>query len=202
MKYPVKWTNIILYLCWRKVDAKDILFLAFHRRCIAPRRDRMVAPMRYVVFMVCRRTLRDALSSLFNMTNVSFTIGFRLSNEKAMISVDRWRQVRHPGIVSLHEAFTTSSFGDHCKENDASPSVLAASYPFLPLALVFVYDFHPMSTTLKAKHFSNPTGSIVPEFVLWGYITQLVSAIRAIHMAGLACRSITPSKVLLTSKNR
>ena len=43
---------------------------------------------------------------------------------------------------------------------------------------------------------------MVPEPVIWSYICQLVSALRAIHTAGLACKVLIPSKVLLTGKNK
>lgn len=39
-------------------------------------------------------------------------------------------------------------------------------------------------------------------FLIKANIVQLTSAIRAIHTAGLAARIITPSKVILTGKNR
>lgn len=42
-------------------------------------------------------------------------LGFRLVNEQAMASVERWRKVRHSNIVSIREAFTTRAFGDPCK---------------------------------------------------------------------------------------
>jgi PAB-dependent poly(A)-specific ribonuclease subunit 3 len=63
------------------------------------------------------------------------------------------------------------------------------------------YDYHPNSVTLEKYHFTlHPT--YISEEVLWSYTTQLASAIRAIHAAGLACRVVTLSKVILTSKNR
>ncbi|KAJ3055482.1 PAB-dependent poly(A)-specific ribonuclease subunit 3 [Rhizophlyctis rosea] len=73
------------------------------------------------------------------------------------------------------------------------------------IAIVFVYDYHPCSTTLYAKHL-NPhpqfQSASLPEKVLWSYITQLASALKTIHSAGLAARVIEPSKILLTGKNR
>ncbi|RKO90190.1 hypothetical protein BDK51DRAFT_28582, partial [Blyttiomyces helicus] len=100
--------------------------------------------------------------------------GFRLANEAAMSSIEAWRRLRHANIVSVREAFTTKAFGDH--------------------SLVFVYDYHPLSTTLFAKHFSNHPhgGAGLSEKVLWSYITQLASAIKTIHSVGLAARIIEP----------
>ncbi|CAG8482290.1 13344_t:CDS:10 [Funneliformis caledonium] len=118
--------------------------------------------------------------------------GFRLTNEIAMSTIENWRRIRHANIVSVREAFTTKAFGDH--------------------SLVFVYDYHPLSQTLFDKHFSpslQPTNlpqgggtGAITETVLWSYITQLASAIKTIHSSGLAARTIEPTKILLTNKNR
>jgi serine/threonine protein kinase len=71
------------------------------------------------------------------------------------------------------------------------------------LALVFVYDYHPLSITLQSKYFANQNqNATIPEKTIWSYITQLVSALKTIHSAGLAARIIEPSKILVTGKNR
>ncbi|CAG8558510.1 17127_t:CDS:10 [Acaulospora morrowiae] len=113
--------------------------------------------------------------------------GFRLTNEVAMSTIKNWRKVRHANIVSIREAFTTKAFGDH--------------------SLVFVYDYHPLSQTLFDKHFSSMQMSTQPhsnisETTLWSYIVQLASALKTIHTSNLAARTIEPTKILLTSKNR
>ena len=41
--------------------------------------------------------------------------GFRLQYEQAIAVVERWRRIRHPGIVSVREAFTTRAWGDSCE---------------------------------------------------------------------------------------
>lgn len=43
---------------------------------------------------------------------------------------------------------------------------------------------------------------LLPENLLWAYIVQLSSVIRTIHTAGLAVRSLDPTKVLVTSRTR
>ena len=43
---------------------------------------------------------------------------------------------------------------------------------------------------------------MLPENLLWAYIIQLSSVIRTIHTAGLAVRSLDPTKILVTSRNR
>lgn len=63
-----------------------------------------------------------------------------------------------------------------------------------------------MSKTLAETHFS-PTNryghrAIVNEQVLWSYIIQLASAIRAVHSNNLAVRCLEASKIIVTDKNR
>ena len=112
--------------------------------------------------------------------------GYRLTNEDAFLKIiGAWRKLSHPNIVTLVEAFTTRDF------NDSS--------------LVFVHHYHPLSKTLAEHHF--PPGryvrpSPVPERVLWGYLVQIASALKAIHNAKLAARCIDASKVILTDKSR
>lgn len=48
----------------------------------------------------------------------------------------------------------------------------------------------------------NDGNTFIDEKIMWSFICQLVSALRVIHGAGLACRVINPSKVLVTGKNR
>ncbi|KAM3589870.1 PAB-dependent poly(A)-specific ribonuclease subunit 3 [Umbelopsis sp. WA50703] len=111
--------------------------------------------------------------------------GYRLMNEAAMSTIESWRRIRHANVVSVREAFTTKAFGDH--------------------SLVFVYDYHPCSKTLFEAHFTNEaqqTGGNISEKIIWSYITQITSALKAIHTSGLAARMIEPTKILLTGKNR
>ena len=83
------------------------------------------------------------------------------------------------------------------------------------LALVLVYDYHPNSTTIWEDHMSphpenepiRPDGSRrsgmpIPERLLWSYITQITNSLKAIHSSGLAARTLDPSKLLITGKNR
>lgn len=122
--------------------------------------------------------------------------GFRLTNENAIRSVQAWKRVLNGNVVTVHDAFTTRAFGDS--------------------SLVLVMDYHACSKSLAEEHFKTApmarfhggvrqaasSSSHVPEQVLWGYLVQIASALKAIHGVGLAARLITPSKVLLTSKNR
>ncbi|KAK9470026.1 uncharacterized protein V1510DRAFT_424207 [Dipodascopsis tothii] len=126
--------------------------------------------------------------------------GFRLANEKAIATVQAWRRITSANVVSLFEAFTTRAFGDN--------------------SIIFVYDYHPLSSTLHETHFgpnarypamrttgpsaAGGTGVApgVPEQVLWSYLAQLTSALKIVHDAGLAARVMDPTKIILTSKMR
>lgn len=138
--------------------------------------------------------------------------GFRLQNTKCMSYVDTWKKLVHSNIVQLKEVFTTKDFGDN--------------------SMVFVYDYHPGSETLLSKHFQNDQlngyqdpfatdpstprpyshqknnilrhtqSNKLPEQEIWNYIIQLTSALRIIHSSGLACRSLDPTKIIITSGQR
>ncbi|KAI5783600.1 zinc finger CCCH type domain-containing protein [Geopyxis carbonaria] len=112
--------------------------------------------------------------------------GFRLQNEADIRVIQRWKKVTSANIVTVHNAWTTTKFGDS--------------------TIVFVYDYHPLSKTLAEAHFGpNPIfaqSRPVPENVLWSYIVQLTSALKTIHGTGLSAKIIDLSKVLLTSKMR
>ncbi|KAA8651660.1 PAN-complex poly(A)-binding subunit PAN3 [Aspergillus tanneri] len=114
--------------------------------------------------------------------------GFRLTNEKAIRSVQAWKRVCNGSVVTVHDAFTSRSFQDS--------------------SLIFVTDYHPLSKTLAEQHlgsgarFQGRHNAHIPEQVLWGYMTQIANGLKAIHSNGLAARVIEPSKILLTGRNR
>nr|XP_014342110.1 PREDICTED: PAB-dependent poly(A)-specific ribonuclease subunit PAN3 [Latimeria chalumnae] len=129
--------------------------------------------------------------------------GFRLVNTKCMVLVDMWKKIQHSNIVTLREVFTTKAFGEH--------------------SLVFAYDFHAGGETMMSRHFNDPGADayftkrkwgqhdgplprqhagLLPESLIWAYIVQLSSALRTIHTAGLACRAMDPTKILITGKTR
>ena len=114
--------------------------------------------------------------------------GYRLTNEKAIRSVQNWKRINNGNIVTVIDAFTNRSFGDS--------------------SLMIVTDYHPLSKTLSEAHFPSTRfpnrAQVLPvtEQILWGYIVQIANALKAIHSAGLAARVIDLSKILLTDKNR
>jgi PAB-dependent poly(A)-specific ribonuclease subunit 3 len=46
------------------------------------------------------------------------------------------------------------------------------------------------------------SSGLLPEAIIWNYIIQLTSALRCIHGAGLACRTLDPTKILVINKTR
>ncbi|KAI9104855.1 hypothetical protein DFS34DRAFT_645550 [Phlyctochytrium arcticum] len=109
--------------------------------------------------------------------------GYRLANEEAISAIEPWHRLRHSAIVSVREAFTTKAFGDD--------------------SLIFVYDYHPLSVTLQEKYLETQASPpAVSEKILWSFLIQMLSALKAIHAAGLAARVIEPSKIIVTGKHR
>ncbi|XP_055846663.1 PAN2-PAN3 deadenylation complex subunit PAN3 isoform X2 [Episyrphus balteatus] len=144
-------------------------------------------------------------------TGIKYTLrrlhGFRLQSTKCMAVVEMWKKLQHSNVVQLREVFTTKAFGDN--------------------SLVLVYDYHPGSQTLLSKYFtqaaekngySDPfpgearpfshksnlqrtsNGPLLPEATIWAIIMQLTAGLRAVHQAGLACRVLDPTKIIVTGK--
>ncbi|KKY20858.1 putative pab-dependent polyspecific ribonuclease subunit pan3 [Phaeomoniella chlamydospora] len=116
--------------------------------------------------------------------------GFRLTDERAIKTVQNWKSLVNANVVAIHDAFTSRIFGDS--------------------SLFFVTDYHPLSKTLSEHHFGTSNlfksrqqnNANIPEQVLWSYAIQIANALKAIHGKGLAARVIDPTRVLLTGKNR
>ena len=120
--------------------------------------------------------------------------GFRLTDERAIKTVQNWKGLVNASIVTVHDAFTDSR-------------------PFQDSSLFFVTDYHPLSQTLAEHHFGTSNvfrnrrkieedDKKIPEQTLWSYATQIASALKTIHARGLAARVIDPTRVLLTGENR
>ncbi|RDX44097.1 hypothetical protein OH76DRAFT_1458144 [Lentinus brumalis] len=118
---------------------------------------------------------------------------FRLMQQSAFSNIEAWSRLRHPNVISVHEAFTTRAF------NDSS--------------LVVVYDDHPNAQTLYEAHIKpkppqyqngrlQAQSNRITERTIWSYVIQIANAIKAVHDAGLAVRLIDPTKILVTGKNR
>ncbi|KAK6101600.1 hypothetical protein QQG55_5220 [Brugia pahangi] len=122
---------------------------------------------------------------------------FRVNAMKQLSLADNWKKLMHVNVVQLRDVIQTRQFGDH--------------------SLLFAYDYHPLSETLKNRHLNNRlngsaklgpvgnlpgTGPIVQESLMWSYIVQLSSALRAIHSAGMAARTVDPSKIIVFDKTK
>lgn len=67
-------------------------------------------------------------------------------------------------------------------------------------AVVFVYDYHPGAETLRARFFLPNGGKYaLSETTIWSFVIQMASALKTIHSAGLAARTIDPTKILVRS---
>ncbi|CAG5115090.1 unnamed protein product, partial [Candidula unifasciata] len=135
--------------------------------------------------------------------------GFRLAGTKFTSIIENWKKLYHPNVVMLKEVFTTKSFNDN--------------------SIVFVYDYHAGAETLMSSLFSphhingysqhshhpfsrehgksnntqrSVNSSLLPESLIWTYIVQLSSALRAIHSANLAVRSLDLNRIIVTGKAR
>ncbi|KAL8715484.1 MAG: hypothetical protein Q9220_000819 [cf. Caloplaca sp. 1 TL-2023] len=119
--------------------------------------------------------------------------GYRLNDtpsEHAVRNIQQnWKRVRNSNVVSVHLAFTNSSFGDS--------------------SLIFITDFYPLAETLAQKHFhpsarftNRFSSAHVPEQTLWAYIVQIANALKAIHAADLAARMLDSTKILLIGEGR
>ncbi|KAM3723478.1 PAN2-PAN3 deadenylation complex subunit [Dirofilaria immitis] len=122
---------------------------------------------------------------------------FRVNAIKQLSLADNWKKLMHVNVVQLRDVIQTRQFGDH--------------------SLLFAYDYHPLSETLKNRHLNSRlngssklgpianipgSGPVVQESLMWSYIVQLSSALRAIHSAGMAARTVDPSKIIIFDKTK
>lgn len=87
-----------------------------------------------------------------------------------------------------------------------SPSHDARAPPCFPgclarAAVVFVSDYHPNTESLLHRHLM-VRGPPIAEPLLWTYIIQISSVLRAVHAANLAVRVLEPSKVLVQGRSK
>ncbi|KAF8723796.1 hypothetical protein AX14_009189 [Amanita brunnescens Koide BX004] len=165
---------------------------------------------------------------------------FRLtqqSAQSAFASIDAWSKIRHPSIVSVHEAFTTRAFNDsslvvcytyhpsartlfdvHLKAKVAAFQSQAAQQLHQPGSsstqgfglqsqrLVSGFSFAGGNTAGTGLVSGVGAGSggqpMIPERVIWTYVVQISSAIKQVHEARLAVRTIDATKILVTGQNR
>lgn len=88
-----------------------------------------------------------------------------------------WKKVSNPNLVPLHELFYQNK------------------------SLFLVHEFYPGAQTLENLIHARQR-ALLPERIIWSILLQVLSAIRAVHAAGLACRDLSVSKILMTGKYR
>lgn len=160
-------------------------------------------------------------TSTYKATNVKTGIryclrrihGFRFQNTKCMNVVDMWKRLNHSNIVQLKEVFTTKAFGDNSivfvyDYHPGSETLLTKHFSHTESLNGYTDPFssdpnaprpysHQKNTILRQQQTNK-----LPENVIWNYIIQLTSALRIIHAAGLACRALDPTKIILTGRSR
>ncbi|KAK6009049.1 hypothetical protein OSTOST_26056, partial [Ostertagia ostertagi] len=136
--------------------------------------------------------------------------GFRISSPKQLQPLETWKKLVNVNVVQLREVIANcKAFGDS--------------------SVILVYDYHPLADSLKTRHFGRMLGSGfidgitgakmssqlsghasnqmqqgagVVEWLLWSYVIQLSSALRAVHANGLASRCVDLSKILVHGKSK
>mmetsp|Transcript_13714 Transcript_13714/g.25797 ORF Transcript_13714/g.25797 Transcript_13714/m.25797 type:complete len:446 (+) Transcript_13714:1295-2632(+) len=104
----------------------------------------------------------------------------------------RRRLLEHPGLVRFYKCF----------------------YVVSNRAVFFLHEYHPMSLTLRECVYGVERGGMtggwtdeqalgpgafrpLEEEVIWSYVTQLISAVRAVHRANMACRTLQLQHILV-----
>jgi len=139
--------------------------------------------------------------------------GYRLVNTKCMGLVEQWKKMEHSNLVTLRQVFTSKSFGDHSMifvydYYPAADTLMSRHFnsELNPHLDPFNGDSRPYSQTknniLRQQAALSNTGGLLAEALIWNYIIQLTSALRYIHGAGLACRTLDPTKILVVGRFR
>lgn len=141
--------------------------------------------------------------------------GYRLVNTKCMGLVDQWKKMSHSNLVTLRQVFTSKSFSDHS---------MIFVYDYFPGADTLMsrhfnsqlaphmdpyngesnrpYSQSKNSMLRQQAAAAINSSGLLAEALIWNYIIQLTSALRYIHGAGLACRTLDPTKILVIGKHR
>ncbi|KAF8638419.1 hypothetical protein AX17_002226 [Amanita inopinata Kibby_2008] len=140
---------------------------------------------------------------------------YRLTQQSAFAAIEAWSKIRHPVIVTVHEAFTTRSFDDNslvvCYTYHSNARTL---FDVHLRSKVAAFQSQSLSGLGQAQQLQRPTVQttsgvgvsltqpVIPERVIWTYVVQICSAIKAVHEFGLAVRMVDATKILLTGQNR
>lgn len=145
------------------------------------------------------------VTSLFSYDVNTSDLDARQLTSYARTQIDNWSRITHSNVCRLHTTLLTRAFNDSCK--------LKTTFLWSQiLAQLFVYDFQPLAEPL-AKHFYHVNGSLKSKYlsngitglneqIIWNFIIQISSAIRTVHAANMAVRSIDLSRVLVNSSGK
>jgi len=150
------------------------------------------------------------LDSVQNKNRSSF--GYPISTFKAVSRedgqlycirrVDNVRSVSHKIAVAVTERWTTATSINGVLVND-HPGIAVFYQCFLSnRAVFFLHKFYPGARSLQQRFFSMGNPIPLPEPMIWSCIAQLVLAIRTVHVAKLACRTLQLSHILCTGEDR
>lgn len=142
-------------------------------------------------------------------------LGFRYVNQRCIDIVETWKKIQHANICSLRDVFGTKEFnGDHS---------IVFVYDFYPGLETLQYRLYN-NPNINLKGWANPYNldgaarpfsasknvnlnasrslGLLSEQSVWDYIIQLTSIIRTVHSANLACRIISPARIIVDHKSR
>ncbi|VDM57166.1 unnamed protein product [Angiostrongylus costaricensis] len=109
---------------------------------------------------------------------------FRISCPKQLQPLETWKKLVHVNVVQLREVIVNcKAFGDNCE--------------FVSLCFEFPQFQLPGFSSTQLQQ-----GAGVVEWLLWSYVIQLSSALRAVHANGLASRCVDLSKILVHGKSK
>ncbi|XP_072171450.1 PAN2-PAN3 deadenylation complex subunit pan3-like, partial [Diadema setosum] len=162
----------------------------------------------------CYKAINKKDSKLYCLRRIH---GFRVGVTQWMVLVDKWKKLQHSNIVSLREVFSTKAFGEHSivfvhDYHPGSTTLMSRHFGHSGSLNSFRKSHNGPFPGSRGKAgggggggLNGPRGhstSLLPEGLIWTYIVQLSSALRAIHTAGLACRVMDPTKILILNKSR
>merc|ERR1719414_2929928 len=153
---------------------------------------------------------------------------FKLVNSKCMVLVEQWRKLSHSNLVALRQVFTTKEFGDqsiifvydfypgaetlmakHFTNSSSLPGNSSFMDPYgygpdgqRPAPFGPGMHSRPGNRPNVNSYLGQQNNGMLPEPLIWTYVVQLTSALRTIHQAGLACRTLDPTKIIVTNNDR
>lgn len=111
------------------------------------------------------------------------------SSSQIVRAAESWRRIRHSGIASLKEVFSSTAFNPRINE--------------IFIAYNFPGRARPFHAVFLANNAANRAPAPLPEDALWALATQLIAQVAEIHKHGLSVRgALDASAVLVIGRNR